>query len=91
MISGGSRSFAKRERQALFQSRKFQKMGMACIVYGEISEGSGQMLPPLDPPLMSLWTNNSILNAIPNLQIKTYNPINLIIVDNWDKKEHLTD
>ena len=25
------------------------------------------------------------------LQIETYNPINLIIVDNWDKKGHLTD
>ena len=24
-----------------------------------------------------------------NLQIETYSPINLIIVDSWDKKEHL--
>ena len=30
------------------------KMGMVCIVYGEISEGSAPSSPPLDPPLTSL-------------------------------------
>ena len=45
MISGGSRSFAKGERQLLFQSRKFQKMGMVCIIYGEIGEGQAPSSP----------------------------------------------
>ena len=45
MSSGGSRSFAKGEGQLLFKPRKFFKMGMVCIVYGEISGGSGPELP----------------------------------------------
>ena len=34
MISGGSRSFAIRERQVLFQSRKFQKWVWSVLFMG---------------------------------------------------------
>ena len=48
MISAGSRNFAKGEGQIIVSIKKILKMGMVCIVYGKISEGSG----PLDPPLV---------------------------------------
>ena len=46
MISGGSRSFAKGGRAIIVSIKKISKMGMVCIIYGEISEGSGPKLPP---------------------------------------------
>ena len=54
MISGGSGRFAKGEGAIIVSIKKISKMSMVCIIYGEISEGSGPKLPPLDPPLVSL-------------------------------------
>ena len=42
-----------RGRAVIVSIKKISKMGMVCIIYGEISEGSGPKLP-LDPPLVSL-------------------------------------
>ena len=53
MISGRSRSFAAGEGEIIVSIQKISKMGMVCIVYGEISQGSGPKLP-LNPPLVSL-------------------------------------
>ena len=39
MISGRSRCFAKGEGQIIVSIKKSLKMGMVCIVYGEISVG----------------------------------------------------
>ena len=52
MISGRSRSFAKGEGQIIVSIKKSLKMGMVCIVYGEISVGAGPKFPP-PPPLES--------------------------------------
>ena len=55
MISGRSGSFAKGEGQIIASINKSFKMGMVCILYGEISEGSDPKSPPplpLDPPLV---------------------------------------
>ena len=40
-------------RASIVSIKKISKMGMVCIIYGEISESSGPKLP-LDPPLVSL-------------------------------------
>ena len=52
MISGGSRTFAKggggggRGGKAIIVSiKKISKMGMVCIIYGEISEGQAPSSP----------------------------------------------
>ena len=54
-VSGGSGSFAVGKGQLLFQSGKCSKMGMICIVYGEISHSSGPELPLGSPNLCHLW------------------------------------
>ena len=43
-----------RGRAIIVSITKISKMGMVCIIYGEMSKDSGPKLPPLDPPLMSL-------------------------------------
>ena len=53
MISGGSRNLLRGKGNYCFNQEN-SKMGMVCIIYGEISEGSGPKLPPLDTPLVSL-------------------------------------
>ena len=53
IISGGSRSFAMRERLSIVSVKKISKLGTVCIVYVEISEGWA-LSSPLDPPLASL-------------------------------------